>query len=382
MATPLITSPSLDADLMPALLELGSAVTYDDFSQGVIGLLDQCLPYNVAEVRLKIFDPKTDAAAHIKRSGVVVDRGYNHDQWQARRELAPVYDFMTTHPGTKVYQGWQHTLPAPALLEKSPFYREFMGPEGWHDYLGMGFWNRQGRDGWIFVNRAVTQPRFNDREVALFQRLYGYLAGVLQRIELLHEERARRADLEDSLLDIPIASMILDWNLQVEQANRAAQLLCATWLWGARAASGRQLPHRPEVPVEVLQACRELAAEWRECGGQRALRRVVDHPAQAGLQATITVLRPHAVRLATPSFLIRITEVERHAPEREYRREQVMARLSPAERRVAEHLLRGSTNKEIAAELGKSLATVKNQIHALLAKSGVASRAQLLAIVS
>jgi len=58
-----------------------------------------------------------------------------------------------------------------------------------------------------------------------------------------------------------------------------------------------------------------------------------------------------------------------------------LAGLSPAERVVAAYLLCGLTNKEIAAVLGKSVATVKNQVAACLAKIGVTSRSRLIALL-
>jgi DNA-binding CsgD family transcriptional regulator len=58
-----------------------------------------------------------------------------------------------------------------------------------------------------------------------------------------------------------------------------------------------------------------------------------------------------------------------------------LARLSPAERVVAAHLCQGLTNREIAAILGKSERTVKNQVSAVLAKCGVPTRARLIALL-
>lgn len=55
------------------------------------------------------------------------------------------------------------------------------------------------------------------------------------------------------------------------------------------------------------------------------------------------------------------------------------AALTPAEQRVRELLLTGLSNKEIASELNRAEATIKNQVASILRKHGVPSRARLLA---
>lgn len=57
------------------------------------------------------------------------------------------------------------------------------------------------------------------------------------------------------------------------------------------------------------------------------------------------------------------------------------AHLSPAEEVVCAHVRQGLSNREIAAILGKSERTVKNQVSAILAKCGVPTRARLIALL-
>ncbi len=58
-----------------------------------------------------------------------------------------------------------------------------------------------------------------------------------------------------------------------------------------------------------------------------------------------------------------------------------LAQFSPAERVVARYLSEGLSNREIAALLGKSEATVKNQVSACLRKCGVPTRSRLIAML-
>ena len=57
-----------------------------------------------------------------------------------------------------------------------------------------------------------------------------------------------------------------------------------------------------------------------------------------------------------------------------------VVKLSPAEAKVVAQLSRGLTNKEIARALGKSPATIKNQLVNVYRKLGVHSRIRLMVL--
>jgi DNA-binding NarL/FixJ family response regulator len=56
-----------------------------------------------------------------------------------------------------------------------------------------------------------------------------------------------------------------------------------------------------------------------------------------------------------------------------------LAELSASERAVFDLVRQGLSNKEIAAERGRSVATVKNQLQSVFNKFGVNSRGRLIA---
>ena len=71
-------------------------------------------------------------------------------------------------------------------------------------------------------------------------------------------------------------------------------------------------------------------------------------------------------------------------PTREFEAEReraARADLTSAEQRVCELLLRGLSNKEIAALLDRAEPTIKNQVASILRKYGVPSRMRLLALL-
>ena len=58
----------------------------------------------------------------------------------------------------------------------------------------------------------------------------------------------------------------------------------------------------------------------------------------------------------------------------------ILEKLTPAERRVALHVLQGWSNKEIANRFGRAEATVKHQIACVLKKVGAPSRGRFVAL--
>ncbi len=369
-------------DISRTLLRIGVAVNHEEFSAAVLEFFRETVVFNAAEVRLRIFDRKRDKAEHVD-SLFPTKRTRTPEEMALRKRLAPIFGFVERNPATTVYRGQQQTLPPLPLLERMQFFKEFMVPEGWHDNIGMSFYDKSGPHSWIFLNRSFAQPAFSDAEVGLFHQIYPYFDGALQRIKTLADSQATRANLENSLLDLPIATLILDWKLNIQHANRAARRLCQAWAQGTD-RSLLKAYGRLEVPADLRNACRELGELWLSTAVSKKceIRRVMEHPNAIGLQASINMLRPNSVRLGAPSFLIRLTEVRpAERPELTGLAQQILARLSPAEREVAAMAAKGETNRMIAQRLGKSTMTVKNQVHTILEKVGAANRTQFAAML-
>ncbi|PTX91467.1 helix-turn-helix transcriptional regulator [Opitutus sp. ER46] len=374
--------------LATALLDVCAAVTYEDFADAAVKFCRTAVPHTGGEVFLNYLDFEVDTEqALIVRSDFPTKRGRTPEERAFRQEHAQIVGaYFERHPNTQVYRGQNQTLPALAELEKTIWFQEVMVPEGWHDFLGMSFRTGPIVHSSLFINRAFNQPTFSPDEAALFEEAYPYFASALQRVRLLENSRAIRTDLETSLLDLPVATVLLNWQLGLEHANRYAARMCAAWAHGRGAARMLKTPARLEVPEDLRTACRELRESWSspKPGAIRLLRRTISHPAHPELQATITLLRPHALRLSAPTFLIRITEVTHLSPAHQDpgpNTTALLARLSGAERELVPLLRRGLANKEIATALGKSVPTIKKQLHSILAKAGVPSRARLITIL-
>lgn len=137
-----------------------------------------------------------------------------------------------------------------------------------------------------------------------------------------------------------------------------------------------------------------MQAEWRErsranCTGENVLERVVVQRQSSGadtsegLRATVRLLHLVGATLGDPTFTVQFDQQprRREVGQRAAPAVAVLQRLSPAERTAA--LLAGAfkSDAEIAAELGRSIGTVKAELHAAYKKLGVHTRAELVSLL-
>jgi DNA-binding CsgD family transcriptional regulator len=180
---------------------------------------------------------------------------------------------------------------------------------------------------------------------------------------------------------------ILDRNLLLVQANPIARQLCAAWVDDAATEAGNSSPtwHLPPV---LQTACRELHHEWQsllradpDAAGIPRDRPVV-HPHVPGLTARITLICPNTADLAEPMFVLeldrRVHGVTLDTPDRAV---PVLQKMTAAERAVAMVLADGFSNQEIADQLGKTVDAVKFLLHRIYQKTGIPSRAALVAVL-
>ena len=100
------------------------------------------------------------------------------------------------------------------------------------------------------------------------------------------------------------------------------------------------------------------------------------------MTASITLVGSAATGLAEPSFLLEFNRIVHGValttPDHSV---PLLRKMTPAERAVALVLADGLSNQEIADQLGKSTHAVKFLLHRIYEKSGIPSRAALVAVL-
>jgi DNA-binding CsgD family transcriptional regulator len=224
----------------------------------------------------------------------------------------------------------------------------------------------------------------------LLRQLYAQFLAALRRIESLERERLVRVNFQQFLRRLPLATILLRWDLKSIYQNPAAREFCAVWEKGAEEAK-RTKANSP-VPTEIVDHCRVLKQRWADAQSQThsgrqtdVIEKSVQHPHSRNLRATIQLAQIKSARVARPHFLIACEDLCRNAGV--VRRPQLFhlpafARLTRREREVAQLACQGRSNKEIAENACLSLQTVKKHLYSVFRKLEVPSRSRLVALAA
>lgn len=310
-----------------------------------------------------------------------------------RIQVADMADVFATHPGVPYVMSrpglkvlpTRGVLPPQEILEQTPFYQKFMIPTGWRHAVGLCFWKKGEPpllDCVMSVNRTVEQGDFSDREIARLGALHAEIELARVRVTAMEERHAALSSFEHFVRGLPLPVALLSWELKPLYHNRLAREASAHWLKGAGARLQNIERDGFETPPALLDAAREMRAEWRarirvDSQGESVMGRTVEHGGAPGLKATIRLLFLTGSTLGDPNFMIEFEPARTdHKPNF-----ASLLGLTPAERTVVLAAGALKSNGEIAAEIGRSLGTVKSELHSAYKKLGVRTRSELVSLL-
>jgi DNA-binding CsgD family transcriptional regulator len=376
---PLVQTGGIELDR--ALLRMHAVQEMDEFWESAKQTLHAALPLHFICMCLRPFA--------LMPSTVFRERApfASEEEFQRFQEINPIQAFLSARPG-KTLVRMSDIVPQRDLL-RTEFYQRFMQPHDDRHFACINFWDGALFQGLIGLHRTATQHDFTDAEMALLAQLHPHFNTVLHRILNLHRERAVRLSLERLLVNLPIATVLLDWDLKVASRNRSAVEYCSIWNLGPERAAVEKTGLGLRLPEPVLHYCEDFKANWipgnhRICPLTTAAGVYFTHPDQPGLRASVNLLQLDAAPLSMPMFLIRFEDTGQSHPAgaREPSSSiSLLARLSPREGEVARLVGQGCSNGEVAKILGKSVLTVKRQLRSIYQKLDVTSRGRLTALM-
>jgi DNA-binding CsgD family transcriptional regulator/PAS domain-containing protein len=370
------TSTSLE----PALIRLSAADEMQEFWEATKALLHLALPIHFCCLCFRPFIvmPATVFREHTPFASDAEFRRF--------RELCPFSAYVERHPGIRVIR--LTDIIDNSKLLKTEFFRLFMQPcaDRYQAYLVL--WESSLFQGLVGLHRTAQQRDFTDTEIHLLEQLYPHFENAGRRVLSSHREKARRMSLEILLSRLPIATIILDWDLRVTYRNRAAEELGVLWNLGPQAARSLKLCQHFELPSEILETCRNLKNTWDHGESDDAPPRVdnrlvIEHQHLAGLRASVNVLQMDAAPLSRPMFLVTLERRDSSPSDSGEHLNQLAtwAQLTRSEQQVAWLAGQGQRNAEIAQSLKKSTMTVKKQLQSIYHKLDVTVRGRLIALL-
>jgi DNA-binding CsgD family transcriptional regulator len=371
---------------------------------------------NIAPERLlalfaaKDLDALIDTAFHVLQEAVECDfasafyrstgdglfkqrdsRGREYGPALMRRymELTPALQIAMANRGIKILPTRTALPRSAAELRRTEFYREIMQPQCWRHAVALCFWGAPPAEAPTFVTsvyRREGRHDFSKQDIGNLERIHPFIDCAVNRLHEREVATTVRDGITVAMRDGTPGFAILDRNLSLVQANPVGRQLCAAWADGAVVPDTESsVWHLPPV---LQAACRDVYHEWQsllradpDATGIRRDRPVL-HPRIPGLTAWITLVCPNTADLAEPTFVLeldrRVHGVALDTPDQLV---PILQKMTVAERAVAMVLADGFSNQEIADQLGKSVDAVKFLLHRIYQKTGVPSRAALVAVL-
>jgi DNA-binding CsgD family transcriptional regulator len=303
-------------------------------------------------------------------------------------ELTPAIPLAMANRGVKI-QATRKGLPS-AELEQTAFYREIMQPQGWRHAVALCFWGDPPADFPIFVAsvfRSEKRTDFTERDVAGLERVHQVLDAAVNRVHEREAANTLRDGMAVAVRDKTGGVAILDRSLAVVQSNAVARQFCAAWAHDAAGETAGASSRAWRLPPALTAACHELRDEWQSLlrvdpDAVAPRRREVLSSPVPDLRASITMVCPDSNGLAEPTFVLELDRIVHGvALEPPDGSAPVLQKLTTAERAVAMVLADGFSNQEIADRLGKTVHAVKFLLHRIYGKTGIPSRAALVAVL-
>lgn len=376
-------SQSASSNLEPALIRLQAAQDVDGLWRTLRSVLHSALPLEFCYLN---FCPFIGTPPILFR-GRAPFAALQH--FQRFRERTPFTTYVQGNPGVR--HARLSDIIDEAELLRSEYFHEFMQPTNSRYETCLIFWHDTLIEGVISLHRASRHGDFSHAEISLLLHLYPHFQNALRRVVQLHRERAMRISVELLLDRLPLATIILDWDLKITYQNRAAEELGVLWNLGPEAARSLKPRKAFALPPDIIDACRRL----KEASGHQPTRThalgnsdrlVIHHQKLHGLRAQVSLLQMDAAPLSQPMFMVRLESRDgylgKNSDDLAGRQLALWASLSCCEQRVAWLASQGHRDAEIARRLSKSTMTVKKQLQSVYRKLDVSGRSRLIALVS
>ncbi len=262
------------------------------------------------------------------------------------------------------------------------YYNELVKPAGICDSVQSIVLRDSSRIGVIAANRHARAGKITNREVEIVRLLAPHLRRAVTISDLMDIKKLEAQALSATLDNFQTGVIVVAIDGRVLHANDAAHRMFAAG-GPVRSVNGRLSTHetagKDELNRALILACKDESSIGAS-GIGIALSGPDDEPAIAHvLPLANGDLRTRLMPQATAAVFVSLSgdplPTDMSAIARAFS-------LTPAEARLLEHLMQGTTLIEVARELGISEPTAKTHLSHIFSKTGVTRQAELVALIN
>jgi DNA-binding CsgD family transcriptional regulator len=233
------------------------------------------------------------------------------------------------------------------------------------------------------IVRQAGSERPDRRDLRLLRRLLPHMQRSVQLSLRLGSLEARGSVAEEALDHLPLGVILVDAGGKVLFLNRSAEAVVAA-ADGLTVRDGMLSAARPAETRALGRLVAEAAATGAGAGLSSGGAMALSRPSMSGpLPVLVAPLRGQQPLLADrrPAAAVFVTDPGRCASVPGRRLVELFG-LTPAEAQLAVGLLAGKRLGRIAADRGVQIPTVRNQLRAVLAKTGTTRQADLVRLLA
>lgn len=282
--------------------------------------------------------------------------------------------------------GQCHQYFSPAYVEQSEFYQDFLIPYGFRWISGTRLFDADVQSGIIGIHSAVDQEPISEDGLKLLRQITPHWQRSLnlQRQALALQDQWSM--MRSLLNSISYATLVCDSHLSVLVANDAALELLrggdGIALSGDRISIPDPLAGRHLKSLLATSAQMPSQAPVKNAQGPDGAMLVPRPSGKPSFQLILRKLEPGKTMLNLASadrFILTISDPTGVAIPH-IKALALMYELTPAESRLAQCLLGGTSIEEIAKMLDVKLPTLRTQLASIFAKTNTNRQAELVAL--
>ncbi|MGZ5948137.1 MAG: helix-turn-helix transcriptional regulator [Caulobacteraceae bacterium] len=265
-------------------------------------------------------------------------------------------------------------------LVRTEYYDGFLKPQDVHSIMFVRLAARGVEISAISINRPESWGRFESWEIERAKRLHPHVRRAFRVAETLAEAGLVAEGMAAAMDRSPCGVIVLDDAGRVRRTNSVADARLAE-PGGFCVVGGRLSAVQPKAANE-LQALVSAAASPDLAVRTGGTMTLTVPGKRFPLSVTVAPVRSQAFAVFDhrPAVIVCVNDPEAEAQLSEETLRALFG-LTRAEVRVAIAATRGGTARQVAATLGVSVHTVRNQLQSVLEKTGASRQSEMVALL-